>query len=107
MAKRVTHKNLGEAVTARESFVGPSSRGGSVAEVGTETGMLPSSIAETMRSHNPSYVVKSYNTPVAWYGDKGWVVPEVKYSRTTSRLQGNIRRSINAHFTDAHNNARS
>ena len=106
MARRVTHKNLGEAVSARESFVGPSSRGGSIAEVGTETGMLPSHLAEAMRSHKPSYVVKSYNTPVAWYGEKGWVVPDVRYSRTTSRLQGGIRRSINAHFADAHNNAR-
>ena len=107
MAKRVTHKNLGEAVTAREPFVGPSSRGGALEDVGSGTGMLPSHLAEQMRSHNPSYVIKSYNTPVAWHGDQGWVVPDVSYSKTTSRLQGTIRRSINAHFTDAHNNARS
>ena len=104
--KKVTHKTLGEAVVGRESFIGPSSRGGSIAEVGEETGMLPSHLRDAMQSHKPSYVVKSYNTPVAWYGEKGWVVPDVKYSRTTSRLQGGIRRSINAHFADAHNNAR-
>ena len=105
--RRVTHANLGEAVIARESFVGPSSRGGALSDVGHDTGMLPSHIAEQMRSDNPSYVVKSYHTPVAWHGDKGWVVPDIKYSSTTSRLQGTIRRSINAHFTDAHNNARN
>ena len=105
--KKVTHKTLGEAVVGRESFIGPSSRGGSIAEVGEETGMLPSHLRDAMQSHKPSYVVKSYNTPVAWYGEKGWVVPDVKYSRTTSRLQGGIRRSINAHFADAHNSARS
>lgn len=106
MAKRVTHRNVGEAVTAREPFVGPSSRGGGLEDVGHGTGMLPSEFAEQMRSHNPSYVVKSYQTPIAWHGDKGWVVPDVKYSSTTSRLQNTIRRSINSHFTDAHNNAR-
>ena len=107
MAKRVTHKNLGETVAAREPFVGPSSRGGSIADVGHGTGMLPSDIADTMRSHNPSYVVKSYNTPVAWHGDKGWVVPDLKYSRTTSRLQGSIKRSINQHFADGHDGAKA
>ena len=107
MARRVTHKNLGEAVTAREPFVGPSSRGGAVEDVGHGTGMLPSEVADQMRSHKPSYVVKSYNTPVAWYGEKGWVVPELKYSNTTSRLQNTIRRSINAHFKDGHDGARS
>lgn len=106
MARRVTHKNLGEAVVAKEPFVGPSSRGGALEDVGHGTGMLPSNFAEQMRSENPSYVIKSYQTPVAWHGEKGWTVPDVKYSSTTSRLQGTIRRSINAHFTDAHNNAR-
>lgn len=106
MAKRVTHKNLGEAVTAREPFVGPSSRGGSMEDVGHGTGMLPSHLAEQFRSHKPTYVVKSYNTPVAWHGEQGWVVPDVKYSRTTSRLQGTIRRSVNQHFVDGHEGAR-
>lgn len=107
MARRVTHKNLGEAVAAREPFVGPSSRGGSLEDVGTGTGHLPSHLAEAMQSHKPSYVVKSYNTPVAWHGEQGWVVPDVKYSRTTSRLQGGIRRALNQHFADAHNNAKA
>lgn len=107
MAKRVTHKNLGESVIAKESFVGPSSRGGSMAEVGHGTGILPSDLADTMRSHNPSYVVKSYSTPVAWHGDQGWVVPDVKYSSTTSRLQNTIRRSINQHFMDGHDGAKA
>lgn len=107
MAKRVTHKNLGEAVSAREPFVGPSSRGGSPEDVGTGTGYLPSEHAETMRAHNPNYIVKSYNTPVAWHGEKGWVVPDVKYSRTTSRLQSTIRRSVNQHFKDGHDGAKN
>ena len=107
MARRVTHANLGEAVIAKESFVGPSSRGGALEDVGHGTGMLPSNFADQLRSDKPSYVIKSYDTPVAWHGESGWVVPDVSYSRTTSRLQGTIRRSINAHFADAHNNARN
>lgn len=40
------------------------------------------------------YVVYSYNTPIAWHrrGDYGgdWVMPDVKYSRTTTVHQGKI-----------------
>jgi hypothetical protein len=97
MAKRVTHRTVGDAVANKEPFVGPSSRGGAMQDVGHGTGYLPSEHAEAMRAQNPSYVVKSYNTPIAWHGDEGWIVPDVKYSRTTSRMQGNIRRRLD-HF---------
>ena len=39
----------------------------------------------------PAYVVWSYDTPIAWWTDvHGWRVPEVKYSRTTSRHQSRV-----------------
>ena len=41
------------------------------------------------------YVVKSYSTPIAWRLDDGtWVVPEEKYSATTSKHQSRVRRAV-------------
>lgn len=41
------------------------------------------------------YVVKSYNTPIAWRLEDGtWEVPAEKYSRTTSRHQSVVRRAV-------------
>ena len=39
------------------------------------------------------YMVYSYNTPIAWYvawSENRWVVPDVKYSNTTTNHQGKI-----------------
>lgn len=36
------------------------------------------------------YVVWSYDTPIAWYTEAGWVVPDAKYSMTTSHHQGRL-----------------
>jgi hypothetical protein len=41
-----------------------------------------------------AYVVRSYATPIAWFTvDRGWIVPADKYSVTTSRHQGIVRRA--------------
>lgn len=41
--------------------------------------------------HENSYVVSSYDTPIAWVDAEGnWVVPFVKYSRTTSNHQSRV-----------------
>lgn len=41
------------------------------------------------------YVVYSYSTPIAWYTKRGeWVVPEEKYSHTTSRHQSVVRQGV-------------
>lgn len=43
----------------------------------------------------PLYVVYSYDTPIAWFSPlRGWVVPQRKYSATTSRHQGVTQRGI-------------
>jgi len=106
-ARRVTHKTVGEAVVNRERFEGPSSRGGAPDEVGTSRGRLSEGESANMDKHNPSYVVKSYDTPIAWHSEEhGWHVAADKHSQTTSRLQNNIRRSLNGHFTSGHDGAR-
>lgn len=42
-----------------------------------------------------AYVVYSYNTPIAWWdAATGWVIPDVKYSPTTSRHQSIVRLAV-------------
>ena len=42
-----------------------------------------------------AYVVYSYSTPIAWYTKRGaWVVPEERYSATTSRHQSVVRQGV-------------
>lgn len=36
------------------------------------------------------YTVMSYQTPIAWHGPAGWVMPPVTYSVSTSKQQGRI-----------------
>jgi hypothetical protein len=40
------------------------------------------------------YVVYSYSTPIAWHTEDGWVMPDEKYSVTTSRHQSRIRTAL-------------
>jgi hypothetical protein len=41
------------------------------------------------------YVVYSYGTPIAWHIEDGeWIIPDDKYSVTTSNHQGVVRRAI-------------
>lgn len=41
------------------------------------------------------YVVYSYRTPIAWWdATTGWVIPDVKYSPTTSRHQSIVRLAV-------------
>ena len=40
------------------------------------------------------YVVWSYGTPIAWHHEDGWTMPEKRYSVTTSKHQGQVRRAL-------------
>jgi hypothetical protein len=40
------------------------------------------------------YIVYSYGTPIAWHTLGGWYVVEQKFSQTTSKHQGLVRRAI-------------
>lgn len=54
-----------------------------------ESGKLPDHYVESF-SH-ASYAVYSYETPIAWFNEDGvWIMPDVKYSVTTSKHQGRI-----------------
>ncbi len=56
-------------------------------------GSLPSQYYDS--ASKAHYVVYSYRTPIAWYvPNVGWVMPDVKYSVTTSRHQSKVRTAI-------------
>lgn len=50
----------------------------------------------TTRKHVISYVIYSYATPIAWYDTEmcSWVIPNLTYSRTTSKHQGAVRTAV-------------
>lgn len=55
------------------------------------TGNLPATEEQRESLDRSDYVIYSYYTPIAWHDvDKGWVQPDVKYSRTTTKHQGRI-----------------
>lgn len=60
-----------------------------------EMGRLPEVYQDALRSDRPEYIVYSYGTPIAWFGNKGWFIPACKYSVTTSKHQNYVRRAVN------------
>lgn len=61
------------------------------------TGWLPLDWRRTYeaRSNVIEYTILSYDTPIAWLdGEAGWIVPDEKYSMTTSIHQSRIRGAI-------------
>ena len=65
------------------------------------TGRLPQEYVNIIKDHVVRYVIYSYETPIAWmqvaeWDSDGapiyeWIVPNVKYSQTTSKQQGKVR----------------
>jgi hypothetical protein len=56
----------------------------------TSYGRLPGDWRRTLqaREHLVDYLISSYATPIAWHDkEAGWVMPEERYSTTTSRHQ--------------------
>jgi len=63
-----------------------------------QLGKLPEEYRKAADSRLVDYVVMSYGTPIAWHmasGNAGWwVMPDTRYSVTTSRHQGIVRRAV-------------
>ena len=94
---RIANKNCGGHVARREPFTGSNLRGGPRGIFGS-FGLLPLHWRETFYDDKPDYVVWSYDTPIAWHGRRGWVVPPVKYSVTTIRHKQHVTRHL-SHVT--------
>lgn len=59
------------------------------------TGRLPAEHRDAARATTVDYVVFSYGTPIAWHDSvTGWVMPDERYSATTSAQQTKIRTAI-------------
>lgn len=57
-------------------------------------GILPEEWKDAFRVKGLEYVIYSYETPIAWRTNGSWVVPNVKYSVTTSKHQGKVRTAL-------------
>lgn len=101
MPKRLTTHTAANAILNREPFTTSGSLVGGylddkhIAYIGS--GRLPEPWREKFFQAKHSvpwsdfYVVYSYGTPIAWWTKAGgWTVPDVKYSRTTTKHQGNL-----------------
>lgn len=99
MSSRITQREAGEFIKNRLPFV---THGALSAVVYSGTGgYLPAGWASKLNQSQHAllngavYAVMSYNTPIAWYCPvMGWVVPDARYSRTTSRHQGIVRLAL-------------
>lgn len=71
-----------------------------------DTGRMPEEDARILRGHRQAggirYVIYSYNTPIAYLtvgmaqgrGVSKWIVPDARYSVTTSKHQGRVRPAV-------------
>lgn len=99
MAKMiVNNKTVGVAIKARKEFRNSQ---GSFTGILTKdqflgTDRLPEEWRKQLRDaivvcSDPVFVVYSYNTPIAWYANGEWTIPDVSYSPVTSRQQSKVR----------------
>jgi hypothetical protein len=92
-----------EAIAKREAFHAGALRGEDLATVeGVSArewwfgGRLTGDLRTRFYNDRPTYVVFSYQTPIAWWSvEHGWTVPDDRYSATTSRHQGFVQRAVN------------
>ena len=93
--KRTSNSGAVEYIANRQQFKA-NSMAGVYANAGDyiNTGRLDSDLIARMNSHQPDYVVYSYGTPIAWHHAGGWEIPAVRYSVTTSKHQGIVRRAV-------------
>lgn len=100
MAAAINQKQAVRAVAAHMPFRAGALSGEQFYEgSSTNEGMMSGESYEQWRADcdagHITYVVRSYYTPIAWFTtDLGWFVPTDKYSVTTSRHQGIVRRAL-------------
>lgn len=101
MKKRVPLNAAKLYVASLTEFCGNSSLAGlRVTPATVSFGYLPrefaNELAERVRVGAVGYVVYSYGTPIAWRDDarEHWVIPDVKYSRTTSKHQTIVKGAV-------------
>jgi hypothetical protein len=93
---RTSNAKAGDLIVDRVAFTGNNLYGVLTRydEVVHLIGQLPIEFEQQLKLDKPDFIVYSYNTPIAWHSDKGWFIPEVKYSVTTSKHQNYVRRAV-------------
>ena len=99
MAKRISSREAHSYIGRREAFV---THGALAARTHTgpgdqlNFGRMSEGNQKIIKSlQDVDYVVHSYGTPIGVHSEsQGWVVPEEKYSPTTSRHQSQLRQGI-------------
>lgn len=91
MSAKVNYEQIKSRLTERRAFEGNTMRAIEGATWGT--GQLPAehrqAYEEARFNNDIGYTVISYRTPIAWtLRDGSVVIPDVRYSVTTSRQQG-------------------
>lgn len=103
MTTRTSTRNAADLIAKRQPFTTSGALRASVPTNSTtstwDCGRLPSDhvnqLAGDLSTGRVDYIVHSYGTPIAWHRtDSGWTVPDVRYSATTSRHQGEVRRAV-------------
>ena len=97
--KNITRRQVPEALAERTSFSASalSAKKFDPPVKGTEVsaGRLPEDARAALRSAEVGYVIYSYITPIAWETAEGeFVIPQVKYSATTSRHQSLVQSAL-------------
>lgn len=91
---RVTTRTATPEIAARRDFTTSGALSGRNITHRPWGGHLPQGWVDRLTEENPTYVVESYSTPIAWWSeDHGWTFPAVRYSVTTSRHQGQVARA--------------
>lgn len=100
MARYVSRRDAGDYVANLWEFRGNSMLGRRVTPDSVTFGYLPrehsDALAERVLAGAVGYVVYSYGTPIAWRDDarEEWIIPDVKYSSTTSRHQNIVKGAV-------------
>lgn len=94
VSTRDAHAIANAISTARdfECYGSLSGKAGDPVRVGYNYGRMDRSLIDSLRSAH--YVIYSYSTPIAWRTVDGWVVPDDKFSVTTSKHQSTVRYAI-------------
>lgn len=67
------------------------------------TGRLPDKWRVSAQNPANDFIVWSYDTPIAWHHPQtGWIIPDVKYSNTTTAHQNKIRTALHATYINGH-----
>jgi hypothetical protein len=93
--KSTTNSGAGEYIANRQPFKANSMAGIYFHEGDyLPTGRLDSWLVSNLIANKPDFIVYSYGTPIAWHHAGGWEMPNVRYSVTTSKHQGIVRRAV-------------